>query len=168
MKYYQAQISDNKRSIDILLEFIPGGSIRQLLDKFVIFEEKLLKVYAKQILEGIEYLHRNDIIHRDLKCANILVDNNGIIKLSDFGTAKKIMNNISTHNEQNEEQSPSLDVNIHWSAPEIVNKLGYNHTADIWSLGCTLIEMLTSNPPFYNENIKPGKVLSTVNFKNVK
>ena len=75
--------------------------MRQLLEKFFKFDEKLVKVYTRQILFGLDYLHHNDIIHRDLKCANILVDNNGIIKLSDFGASKRILQTInSTHEDE--------------------------------------------------------------------
>jgi len=77
--------------VDIVLEYISGGSIRNLLDKFSSFTEHLVQLYAKQIVDGINYLHHNNTIHRDLKCANLLVDNNGIVKVSDFGASKKIV-----------------------------------------------------------------------------
>jgi mitogen-activated protein kinase kinase kinase len=91
VKYFGSDISEDDQGVDIILEFVPGGSIRQLLDKFQAFEERLVKIYTRQMLEGLKYLHDNDIIHRDLKCANVLVDNMGIIKLSDFGASKKII-----------------------------------------------------------------------------
>lgn len=80
--------------MDILLEFVPGGSIRQLLDKFLSFDERLVKLYTRQMLDGLQYLHDKGIVHRDLKCANVLVDNMGVIKLSDFGASKKIIQNF--------------------------------------------------------------------------
>ncbi len=91
IRYLGTEVADNKKGMDILLEFVPGGSIRSLLDKFDSFDEKLVMIYTRQMLEGLKYLHANDIIHRDLKCANVLVDNNGIVKLSDFGASKKIL-----------------------------------------------------------------------------
>ena len=91
VKYYGSEISEDDQGVDIILEFVPGGSIRQLLDKFMHFEERLVKIYTRQMLEGLQYLHDKNIIHRDLKCANVLVDNTGTIKLSDFGASKKII-----------------------------------------------------------------------------
>ena len=90
VEYYNTHISSDKKGIAIILEYVPGGSMKSLLDKFFRFEEKLIKVYVRQILSGLDYLHSNDVIHRDLKCANILVDKSGIIKLSDFGASKRI------------------------------------------------------------------------------
>jgi serine/threonine protein kinase len=87
----------DKKGVDIILEFVPGGSIRNLLNKFEAFDEKLIKIYTRQILEGLSYLHSKDIVHRDLKCANILVDNKGIIKLSDFGASKQLIENGRNH-----------------------------------------------------------------------
>ena len=73
------------------MEYVPGGSIRNLLNQFEAFDERLVKIYTRQMLEGLKYLHDNGIIHRDLKCANVLVDNMGVIKLSDFGASKRII-----------------------------------------------------------------------------
>ena len=84
IQYFRTQTSDKDDEIEILLEFCNGGSIKQLLEKFDAFDEKLIKLYTKQILEGLIYLHDKNIIHRNLKNSNILVDGNGIIKISDF------------------------------------------------------------------------------------
>ena len=82
--------SFEENHLNIFLEYVPGGSISSLLAKFGGFSESVIKVYTRQILSGLEYLHRHHIIHRDIKGANILVDNNGIIKLADFGASKKL------------------------------------------------------------------------------
>jgi Serine/threonine protein kinase len=76
------------------MEFVPGGSVRQLLNKFTKLHEKTVQKYTAQLLLGLEYLHSKDIIHRDIKCANLLVDNEGTIKLSDFGASKYIENDL--------------------------------------------------------------------------
>ncbi|KAG0465275.1 hypothetical protein HPP92_019439 [Vanilla planifolia] len=78
-------------TLNILLEFVPGGSISSLLGKFGSFPEPVIKMYTKQLLQGLEYLHKNGIIHRDIKGANILVDNKGCIKLADFGASKQVV-----------------------------------------------------------------------------
>jgi serine/threonine protein kinase len=144
VKYFYTGISSDNDGIDIILEFVPGGSIRQLLDKYSQFEERLVKIYTRQMLDGLNYLHKNKIIHRDLKCANVLVDNMGVIKLSDFGASKKIIQNF----DQLKESNKSVIGSPYWMAPEVLKKTGYAEPADVWSLGCCVIEMLTSHPPW--------------------
>lgn len=144
VQYYSTEISEDAKGVDILLDYVPGGSIRQLLDKFQAFDEMLVKVYARQVLDGLFYLHENDIVHRDLKCANILVDNMGIIKLSDFGASKKIFNTINQYGiPMDNNLSKSIVGSPYWMAPEVIDKSGHGKPADIWSLGCCIIEMLT-------------------------
>lgn len=85
-----------KGHINIFLEYVPGGSIATLLANYGPFSEILVRSFVKQILEGLDYLHECDIIHRDIKGANILVDNKGCIKISDFGISKKVEDRKST------------------------------------------------------------------------
>lgn len=82
--------SVDKQYLNIFLEYVPGGSITTLLKNYGAFEESLVKLWVKQMLMGLNYLHEKGIIHRDIKGANILVDNRGGIKISDFGISKKI------------------------------------------------------------------------------
>lgn len=89
IKYFQTDLSEDCNSIDIILEYVPGGSLKQILHKYQKFDEPIIKAYAKQLLRGLEYLHNNKIIHRDLKSANVLVSTRGIVKLTDFGSSKK-------------------------------------------------------------------------------
>lgn len=91
VRYIHTEIDSTGSGVDILLEFVPAGSIRTLLDKFGVFDEKLVQIYTRQMLDGLAYLHANGIIHRDLKCANVLVDNGGVVKLSDFGASKRVI-----------------------------------------------------------------------------
>jgi len=136
----------------LYLEYIKGGSIKNLIDQFGGFTESLIKKYTKQILDGLKYLHDNKIIHRDIKCANILIGDKGTIKLTDFGCSKIIIIN-KKDSSSNEEYCTSLKGTIPWCAPEVICHKKYGKKADIWSLGCTLIEM-TGHKPWGNiENI---------------
>ncbi|KAF8395803.1 hypothetical protein HHK36_019757 [Tetracentron sinense] len=94
-----------------------------------------VSAYTRQILNGLKYLHERNMVHRDIKCANILVDASGSVKIADFGLAKATnLNDVK-----------SFQGSAFWMAPEVVNRKtpGYGLAADIWSLGCTVLEMLT-------------------------
>lgn len=80
-------------NLNIFLEYVGGGSLSSLLNIYGWLKESVIANYTSQILEGLEYLHANKIIHRDIKCANILV-NKGVCKLTDFGAAKEIYGSI--------------------------------------------------------------------------
>lgn len=134
----------------LYLEYIAGGSIKNMIDQFGGFNERLIRKYTKQILVGLKYLHDNKIIHRDIKCANLLIGDKGTIKLTDFGCSKKISLKLSKKDSSsNEEYCTSLKGTIPWCAPEVICHKKYGKKADIWSLGCTLIEM-TGHQPWGN------------------
>ncbi|XP_068636823.1 mitogen-activated protein kinase kinase kinase NPK1-like [Aristolochia californica] len=129
-------------TLNILLEFVPGGSISSLLGKFGSFPEAVIRMYTKQLLQGLEYLHCNGIIHRDIKGANILVDNKGCIKLADFGASKQVVELATLSGAKSMKGTP------YWMAPEVILQTGHTFSADIWSVGCTVIEMATGKPPW--------------------
>ncbi len=129
--------------LNIFLEYVPGGSIASLLANFGSFKEPVVKLYTKQILLGLEYLHRNAIMHRDIKGANILVDNTGTVKLADFGASKKIEELVTVGSGAN-----SVKGTPYWMAPEVITQTGHGRQADIWSVACTVIEMATGKPPW--------------------
>ncbi|GMP56500.1 hypothetical protein CsSME_00020961 [Camellia sinensis var. sinensis] len=131
-----------EESLNILLEFVPGGSISSLLGKFGSFPESVIRMYTKQLLLGLEYLHKNGIMHRDIKGANILVDNKGCIKLADFGASKKVVELATITGAKSMKGTP------YWMAPEVILQTGHSFSADIWSVGCTVIEMATGKPPW--------------------
>ncbi|KAI8566229.1 hypothetical protein RHMOL_Rhmol02G0023900 [Rhododendron molle] len=139
-----------EESLNILLEFVPGGSISSLLGKFGSFPESVIRMYTKQLLLGLEYLHENGIMHRDIKGANILVDNKGCIKLADFGASKKVVELATITG------AKSMKGTAYWMAPEVILQTGHSFSADIWSVGCTVIEMATGKPPWsqqYQEEV---------------
>jgi serine/threonine protein kinase len=129
--------------LHIVLEYVENGSLSALLKKFGgHFPEALVSHYVSQILCGLEYLHDQGVIHRDIKGANILATKEGTVKLADFGVATKL-------NESRKSQS--VVGTPYWMAPEIIELTGQQSSAcDIWSVGCTCIELLTGTPPYFH------------------
>jgi len=137
VKYFDAVVKDHR--IYLILEYLEGGSLGTLC-KRSLFSEALIKLYIFQILEGLDYLHKLNIAHRDIKGLNILITKDGKIKIADFGVAVNINENQKTL---------SAGGTPYWMAPETANGQDFISTkSDIWSLGCTVIELMTGNPPY--------------------
>ncbi|KAI8384925.1 uncharacterized protein BYT42DRAFT_612590 [Radiomyces spectabilis] len=134
--------------INIFLEYVAGGSIASRLALHGAFEEPLVRHFTRQISLGLAYLHSKNILHRDIKAANILVEADGQCKISDFGLSKK--NDYDEVYDQNSRMS--LRGSIYWMAPEVVKNEPYSAKVDIWSLGCTVIEMFTGQRPWLTLN----------------
>jgi mitogen-activated protein kinase kinase kinase len=134
--------------LNIFLEYVPGGSVQTMLNSYGALPEPLVRSFVRQILTGLSYLHQRDIIHRDIKGANILVDNKGTIKISDFGISKKLEASNILNGANNNKHRPSLQGSVFWMAPEVVKQTSYTRKADIWSLGCLVVEMMTGSHPF--------------------
>ncbi|GLJ38610.1 hypothetical protein SUGI_0787220 [Cryptomeria japonica] len=128
---------------NLLMEYMAGGSIADNLQRFGgPLEESVIRIYARDILKGIEYLHSQGIVHSDIKGKNVLVGDSGV-KLADFGSAKVMSN-------ERENSKVELSGTLLWMAPEVVNQVERGPPCDIWSLGCTVVEMATGRPPWTN------------------
>ncbi|PKU87477.1 mitogen-activated protein kinase kinase kinase 1-like [Dendrobium catenatum] len=139
VQYYGTEKEESK--LFIFLELVTQGSLASLYQKYRLRDTQV-SAYTRQILNGLHYLHERNVVHRDIKCANILVHANGSVKLADFGLAKE----ISSFN-----YLKSSKGSVYWMAPEVVHpKKTYGRAADIWSLGCTVLEMLTREIPYPN------------------
>ena len=134
-------------SISIFLEYISGGSIGSCLRKHGRFEESVVSSLTRQTLSGLAYLHREGILHRDLKADNILLDLDGTCKISDFGISKK------TDNIYGNDKTNSMQGSVFWMAPEVIRSQGEGYSAkvDIWSLGCVVLEMFEGRRPWSKE-----------------
>eukprot|EP00928_Gymnodinium_smaydae_P012603 TRINITY_DN14574_c0_g1_i3.p1 TRINITY_DN14574_c0_g1~~TRINITY_DN14574_c0_g1_i3.p1 ORF type:complete len:537 (+),score=95.56 TRINITY_DN14574_c0_g1_i3:63-1613(+) len=124
----------------IFMEYVPGGSLAAILSEFGALEGMPLMTATAGMLQGLSYLHTRSpvVVHRDVKSGNVLVDADFNIKLSDFGCSKRC--DVST--------SFTTQGSIPWMAPEVIVQDGYGRKADIWSLGCTCIELATAELPW--------------------
>lgn len=134
----------SEQHLNIMLEFIENGSLLTILKKFGKFPETLASVYTAQILEGLAYLHEQGVIHRDIKAANTLTTKDGEVKLADFGVATLAKAQRASGN-----MMEGALGSPYWMAPEIITMEGAKPSSDIWSLGCTIIELMTGEPPYY-------------------
>ncbi|ETV92602.1 STE/STE11/CDC15 protein kinase [Aphanomyces invadans] len=139
VKYYNTIKEEDY--LYIVLEYMENGSLAQFMKKFGTLSETLVAMYITQVLRGLAYLHAQGVLHRDVKGANILTTKDGLVKIADFGVAIKL----------NEAQkSNSVVGSPYWMAPEVIEMAGWSSASDIWSVGCTIIELLTQKPPYFD------------------
>ncbi|XP_063888653.1 mitogen-activated protein kinase kinase kinase 1-like [Scylla paramamosain] len=137
--------SRHSTSFSVFTEWMAGGSVAMMLDKYGIFSEEVILKYTRQVLEGLAYLHDNKILHRDLKGANLLVDSTGQwLRIGDFGTAARMASKSTVTGEF----QGQLRGTIAFMAPEVLRGEDYGRSCDMWSVGCCVIEMATTKPPW--------------------
>ncbi|GBB83773.1 hypothetical protein RclHR1_10440006 [Rhizophagus clarus] len=155
VSYYGIEVHRDK--VYIFMEYCQGGSLASQLEHGRIEDEGVIQYYVYQMLHGLGYLHENDIVHRDIKPDNILLDHNGVIKFVDFGAAKILAKNQKTMGRTTMAQKSKT--NVHsltgtpmYMAPEIITggEKGRKGSMDIWSLGCCVLEMATGRRPWSN------------------
>uniref|UniRef100_A0A4W3IBK1 Mitogen-activated protein kinase kinase kinase 3 n=1 Tax=Callorhinchus milii TaxID=7868 RepID=A0A4W3IBK1_CALMI len=143
VQYYGSLREKAERTLSIFMEYMPGGSVKDQLKAYGALTENVTRKYTRQILEGVCYLHSNMIVHRDIKGANILRDSVGNVKLGDFGASKRLQTICMSGT-----GIRSVTGTPYWMSPEVISGEGYGRKADVWSLGCTVVEMLTEKPPW--------------------
>ena len=136
---------ESQKYLYLILELCKYGDLSSLLEKKGKFDEDIAKFYLAEVILAIEYLHSAGIIYRDLKPANILIDDDFHVKLADFGLAKEKSNEINL--------VLTIAGTPAYLAPEIVAKKGASYSSDIYGLGPLLYELLTGVTPYFSENI---------------
>lgn len=144
VKLYYAFQTEGK--LYLILEFLRGGDLFTRLSKEVMFTEEDVKFYLAELALALNHLHKQGICYRDLKPENILLDTEGHIKLTDFGLSKESM--------FDESKAFSFCGTVEYMAPEVINRKGHDTTADWWSYGVLMFEMLTGSLPFQGQNRK--------------
>jgi hypothetical protein len=172
VRYLGYQWDQPNQQLFIFTEWVPGGSLSDILKKFGKLNVHLTARYTKQMLVGLDYLHRHDVIHLDIKPGNVLIDNLGCVKLADFGASRKLVDGQSVRVGGNsgsggggggggkENDTVEMLGTPYFMAPEIIRQERHGRKADIWSVAGTVLNMFTGVPPWSNSSQRSSNVMA--------
>ncbi|KAG7713384.1 hypothetical protein KL949_005043 [Ogataea haglerorum] len=150
-RYYGSYLHGHK--LWIIMDYCAGGSVRTLLRPGPL-EEKYISVIVREVLLALQFIHQLGVIHRDIKAANILIQKDGKVQLCDFGVAGQLTTSAM--------KRTTMVGTPYWMAPEVIMEgADYNEKADIWSLGITIYELATGNPPYSDKDAMRAMQLLT-------
>ncbi|KAJ2451787.1 mitogen-activated protein kinase kinase kinase [Coemansia sp. RSA 2336] len=132
--------------MSMFLEYVPGGTVQSLVQQHGPLPEAVVHSFVAQVSAGLAYLHERAILHRDIKGANILVDHTGTCKISDFGISRKI--DRSSVAEAGRRRGRRILGTVPFMAPEVARASEYSEAADIWALGCVVVQMWSGRQPW--------------------
>ena len=153
VRYYTSFIEGT--TLWLVMEYMAGGSLKDILDAVGCLNEEAVAAVMKALCKGLEYIHREQKLHRDIKAANILLTAAADVKLADFGVAGQMTNTMRARN--------TYVGSPFWMAPEVIERSQYDQTADIWSVGITAIELLKGRPPYTDKHVYMALDLITRN-----